>query len=290
MARASEKGGAIEERALDELGERFSGLRIPRPRAEAAIEKSLQTYGQLSPVICARIGGADGLEVVDGFKRVRASRRLAKRFLLARTLDLTVRACKATLIELNHISASLHAMEEALVIHSLYREDGLRQEEIGALVGHDKSWVSRRLRLVEALDPDVQRDIRLGLLTVVAAREVARLPRGNQQAVTASILKHRLSTRDVSRLVAHLLTRPRWEYDRILANPWELFEERPPKSSDLVGALIGMKTVCRRVVERVGQASPDELEPHWDLMEEACAFAQRAIHQIQLAGRRRGPV
>lgn len=278
---------AFEERALDDLGERFGELRITRPRAEAAMERSLETYGQLSPVVCARIGGVSGYELVDGFKRLRASRRLKKPSLLTRTLDLTVRACKAAMIRLNDTSPSLHAMEEAWVLRSLYREDGLTQEQIGVLVGRDKSWVSRRLLLVEELDADVQQDIRLGLLSVVAGREVARLPRGNQKEAVASILKYRLSTREVTRLVSHLLTRARWEYERILASPWELFEH-PVKSSDLKGSLIGMGRVCRRVSEQVQQTPPAELEPLGNLMDAAADSAGEAIHRIQLARSARG--
>jgi ParB/RepB/Spo0J family partition protein len=277
----------IEECPIEELGERFSALRITRPRAEAAMEKSLQTYGQLSPVVCARIVGASAYELVDGFKRLRASRRLKRRSLLARTLDLTVRACKAAMIELNHTSSSLNAMEEALVLRSLYREDRLTQEQIGVLVSRDKSWVSRRLRLAEELDEDVQQDIRLGLLSVVTGREVARLPRGNQKAAVASILKYRLSTREVARLVSHLLTRPRWEYATILASPWELFEHSP-KSSDLKGSLAGMDRVCRRVSEQVQQAAQEELERLGDLIDTAINSAGEAIRQIQLAGSRSG--
>jgi ParB/RepB/Spo0J family partition protein len=279
----------IEECALEKLGERFSHLRITRTRAEAAMEKSLQTYGQLSPVVTARIGGASVYELVDGFKRLRAARRLKKPSLLARTLDLTVRACKAALIELNRTSSSLHAMEEALVLQSLYREDRLTQEQIGVLVGRDKSWVSRRLLLVGELDEDVQQDIRLGLLPVVTGREVARLPRGNQKAAVSSILKYRLSTREGGQLVSHLLTRPHWEYERILASPWELFEH-PPKSSDLKGSLAGMDRVCRRVSTQVEQATAEELERVGDLMDTAANSAGEAIRQIGRAGLRRGEV
>ena len=41
--------------------------------------------------------------------------------------------------------------EEALVVHSLSHEDGLSQGEIAVLLGRHKSWVCRRLSLVERL-------------------------------------------------------------------------------------------------------------------------------------------
>jgi hypothetical protein len=48
-------------------------------------------------------------------------------------------------------------------------------------MGRHKSWGLRRLMLVESLDPGVQADVRLGLIAVLAAVAVSRLPRGNQQ-------------------------------------------------------------------------------------------------------------
>ena len=44
----------VEERALSEIGEKFSTLRIVSPQADAAMEESIRTYGQLSPVVYVR--------------------------------------------------------------------------------------------------------------------------------------------------------------------------------------------------------------------------------------------
>lgn len=280
----------IEERALEELGERFAGLRLIRPRSEAAMERSLSTYGQISPVVCARLGTEEEpgvLELVDGFKRLRASRRLKRHALLARTLDLSVRACKAAILELNGTGHGLHAMEEAQVLQSLYREDGLTQEEIGVLVGRHKSWVSRRLMLVEGLAGEVQQDIRLGLLPVVTGREVARLPRGNQKEAAAAILKHRLPTREATRLVAHLLSRPRWDYPVILASPWEVLE-LVPGTSVLEGGLVSMERICRRVGEQVGQATAEETAFLSERMDTAIASAAGAVRELKKARRSQG--
>jgi hypothetical protein len=62
--------------------------------------------------------------------------------------------------------------------------------------------VSRRLLLIEALAPEVQIDVRLGLVSPTAAREVARLPRGIQQTVARVIAQQGMSTRAAAKLVA----------------------------------------------------------------------------------------
>ncbi len=83
------------------------------------------------------------------------------------------------------------------------------QLEIATLVGRNKSWVSRRLSLIERLSEELQDEIRLGLLSVNVGRELAKLPRGNQMAAAEAVLKHRLSIREVEKLITHLLCRPR---------------------------------------------------------------------------------
>ena len=273
------------EREPTEFGEKYAALRIVNPRAETAMEKSLRTYGQLTPVVCAR--SANGYELIDGFKRLRASRRLKMETLTARILVTSERVSKAAMIQLNKASRSLSAIEEAFVVHALHEEDGLNQLEIGMLVGRHVSWVSRRLSLVRNLEEPVQQTIKLGLLSVVAGRDVARLPRGKQSEAMEAILKHGLSTREVSKLVTYLLQRPRWEHAVILASPWELFEN-PPKRSDLKGQLLGLRKLCRAVSERVRGAPPEEILLLHDAIDLAAASAKQVASDLKRARGERG--
>jgi hypothetical protein len=87
------------------------------------------------------------------------------------------------------------------VVRSLYREDRLPQPEIARRMNRHKSWVWRRLMLVEALDPLVQTDVRLGLIAPRAAVAVSRLPRGNQQAASAVVVRRGLTVRQTEVLV-----------------------------------------------------------------------------------------
>jgi len=54
--------------------------------------------------------------------------------------------------------------------------------------------------LVEALDPAVQADVRLGLLMPRAAVAVSQLPRGNQQAASAVVVRRGLTFRQTEAL------------------------------------------------------------------------------------------
>ncbi len=264
---------------LGALGQRYASLRIVKPRAEVAMEKSLRQYGQMQPVVCVK--RAEGYELVDGFKRLRASQRLGRRTLNARMVEaMTERVCKSLLVQLNQRSFSINELEEALVIQSLYREDGVKQVEIAVLFGRDKSWVSRRLALVEKLHEEIQKYIRLGLLPQVAGRELGQLPRGNQEEALACVIKHRLSSRETAKLVKHLLSRPRWEYGVILQSPWEVVEFKAARAPlDLRASLLAMRHSCRRVAELIA-TGPGNEKPY-PLIRETIAAGQAAVAALQ---------
>lgn len=71
-------------------------------------------------------------------------------------------------------------MEEAWIVFALVREDGLAQVDVAELLGRHKSWVCRRLALVEKLGGEAEEELRVGLLSPTAARQVARLPQGTR--------------------------------------------------------------------------------------------------------------
>jgi len=75
---------------------------------------------------------------------------------------------------------------------------------VAQLVRRHKSWVSRRLLLVEGLDDAVQADVRLGLLSPRSAVAIAALPRGNQHQASVLVGKRGLTTRQTETLVRKL--------------------------------------------------------------------------------------
>jgi len=180
------------------LGERLSALRLCEAEAISAVRRSLERYGQLAAVTL--FSERDGLQIIDGFKRVHAARALGWATLVARIDDVGAVDAKLRLREL-HDRRGLTELEEAWLVRSLYREDRLPQPEIARRMQRHRSWVWRRLMLVEALDPLVQTDVRLGLIAARAAVAVSRLPRGNQQAASAVVVRRGLTFRQTESLV-----------------------------------------------------------------------------------------
>ena len=183
---------------LGQLGERLSPLRLRPPEALREMERSLSRHGQLVTVVCNRQAGT--VEVVDGFKRLIGARALGWSALRAEIHEVTGPAAKLLLWQSN-VRQELSDLEEAWLVRALYREDRLNQPQIAQLVGRHKSWVCRRLVLAEGLTSEVESDVRLGLLSATAAREVGRLPRGNQEQIAQVIARRGLTTRQATRLV-----------------------------------------------------------------------------------------
>jgi ParB-like chromosome segregation protein Spo0J len=195
------------ERMVDiaELGNCLAALRLCEAAAAEAMRRSLVRHGQLGPVLVFVQGGK--MEVIDGFKRVHAARALGWTSLRARVADVGAVEAKVLLAGV-HEGRELTELEEGWLIQSLYREDHLHQGVIAQRLGRHKSWVCRRLMLVESLDPAVQADVRLGLLTPRAALAVGQLPRGNQQAAAGLVIRRGLTVRQAELLVAELMDQP----------------------------------------------------------------------------------
>ncbi|MDP3283097.1 MAG: ParB N-terminal domain-containing protein [Desulfobacterales bacterium] len=218
---ASEKSPLRQEAVIipvAKVGERFASLRIVEPRAERAMLRSIEKYGQMTPVVVCRGVDAEN-ELLDGFKRLRAGRQLGLSELTAKVLDVSLRAGKAAMLQLNRVGRAISSMEEALVVHSLCHEDGLNQVEIAVLLGHHKSWVCRRIALIRRLSDEVKESIRLGILPASIGAELARLQRCNQERLLASIHKHRLTWRETRKVVKALENSPGWGHEAILRDP-----------------------------------------------------------------------
>jgi ParB-like chromosome segregation protein Spo0J len=200
-----EPATALHTVDLASLGERLSALRLCDAASLTAMRRSLAEHGQLTALTV--FGSRDQLEVLDGFKRARAARALGWPTLLARVDAVDCVEAKLRLHTL-HGGRGLTALEEGWLVRSLYREDGLSLPEIARRMVRHRSWVWRRLMLVEALDTTVQADVRLGLLAARAAVAVSRLPRGNQLAASAVVMHRGLTVRQTELLVDEVLSAP----------------------------------------------------------------------------------
>ena len=190
--------------ALESLDERLQRYRLSQPKLERSMARSIERYGQISPiVVCLH---EDDYVLIDGFKRLRAARTL-KGFtsLHARRMEVDEQGAKAAIYNLNRIGSTCAELEESWIVHALVREDGLSQVEAAQLLGRHKSWVNRRLAMLERLCAAAQEELRLGLLTPALARQLTRLPMGNQAEALKTTRDASLTSTELSGVVELLL-------------------------------------------------------------------------------------
>jgi len=119
----------------------------------------------------------------------------------SRLMEADERTVKAAIYGLNRAGGRTRELEEAWIIQALVREDGLSQVEVAELLGRHKSWVCRRLALIERLGAKARDDLRVGLLSPTAARQIVRLPQGNQAEVLDAMRREALSGAEVKGVV-----------------------------------------------------------------------------------------
>jgi hypothetical protein len=212
--------GSTRPVALDDLGQRYRRYRLGDPDAEEAMAGSLRRWGQLAPVVaCVR---QEKLELLDGFKRLTAARQLgAWTTLSVHVLDVDEPTAKAAILGLNRDQRPVRELEEAWVVQGLVRDDGMSQVQAAQLLGRHKSWVCRRLALLEKLSTEVKEDLRLGLLGPALARQLVRLPAGNQQEVLALTRREALTAPEVSGVIELLQGAGQEQAAFVLAKPRE---------------------------------------------------------------------
>lgn len=190
--------------SLERIDERLRRYRLAQPKREQTMAESLERYGQLSPVVvCIH---EEEYVLIDGFKRLRAARTLrGMTHLIARRLEVDEQGAKAAIYNLNRIGQRPMELEESWIVHALVREDGLTQVDAARLLGRHKSWVNRRLAMLERLCEAAREELRLGLMTPAIARQLTRLPVGNQAGALETAREASLTSSELSGVVDLLL-------------------------------------------------------------------------------------
>lgn len=196
--------GQVMAIRLGELGGQFRRYRLRVPQAIDAMAQSLRRWGQCAPIVATL--REERPQVLDGFTRWEAARQVrGMSTLLVRLVELDDQRAKAAIYGLNQTGRRPYELEEAWLVQALVREDGLPQSVVAELLGRHKSWVCRRLALLEKLTDEVRQEMEVGLLTPTAARELARLPAGNQLEVLELSRREALSREELGGVVRLLL-------------------------------------------------------------------------------------
>jgi ParB family chromosome partitioning protein len=248
------------ELELHQLELRYEALRKRAPAAERQLLGSLAELGQQLPIVV--VSEAARFVLIDGYKRVRALKCLARD--TVRAIGWQLPEVEALLLERRMRCASEDTFDQAWLLAELRVRFGLSLEELARRFEHDKSWVSRRLALVQSLPATIQDRVRSGTLAAHAAMKyLVPLARANAQAATRlaeAIAPFKPTSREVGALYAGWQSGTARTRELILATPQVYLQAQATQApvapsaaqrwlTDL-GALAGIARRARRGLEQ----------------------------------------
>ncbi len=190
---------------LHQLDLRYEKLRTRKPEAERKLLASLAEIRQQVPVVVVRGEAPARFVLVDGYKRVRAFRRLGQDLVGVTCWDLS-EAEALVLDRLMRTGEGATALEQGWLLHELTVRFELSLEDLGRRFARSASWVSRRLALVGELPAAIQEHVQQGELPAHAAmKHLVPLARANPDAcerLVAAIAGKGLTSREIGQLYA----------------------------------------------------------------------------------------
>lgn len=194
------------ELEIDRLDLRYEALRVRSPERDRRILASLSEWGQIVPIVVVPADGEkDRLVVVDGYRRIRALRRLRRDMVAA--VEWGLPEIDALLLRRSlSVASGETSLEQAWLLEELRGRFGLSIEELARRFDRSASWVSRRLALVRELPASVQDLIRGGkIVPHAAAKHLVPMARANPEQcerLAHNMAPHRPSSREVGELYA----------------------------------------------------------------------------------------
>jgi ParB/RepB/Spo0J family partition protein len=181
-----------------QIGTSYGRVRCLMPRQIEQMKASLTAHGQLTALVVVK--RQNGLQLIDGFKRHRAAEQMGWTALRVMSMDVDEQGQWVAMLALNRASHSMSVLEEALVLREMVAA-GMTQTEIGHILSRHKSWVSRRIGLIERLHPELVEQIREGVLPPGAARRLLSLPAGNQLELATVVMHQGLGSQETELFV-----------------------------------------------------------------------------------------
>ena len=246
---------------LHQLELRHHDLRIHDAEQRRRLIGSVAEIGQQVPVIVIREDAR--LVLIDGYLRVEALRKLGRDTAAATAWPLTE---IEALLHHRHLSiASRVAIEDAWLLGRL-RDAGLSMDELARRLCRSKSWVSRRLGLLDALAATAQERVRAGTVPPQAAMKylvpLARANKHQCEQLIAGLGDTHVSVREVGALYHAWRRADRAGKQRIVAEPLLFLRallsasEHDDESTSLHKDLTTLAAIAWRAGRRVRNSGP----------------------------------
>jgi ParB-like chromosome segregation protein Spo0J len=185
---------------------RYESFRLRDPSREKRLLQSILEQGIREPLQCVPAAGAHRHILLDGFKRLRCSRKLGLHVVPVVTLGEDEVGC---ILEFLRLSAhkSLSSLEQARFVDELHERYGLGLGDIAERLERSRAWVSVRLGMMAEMSPVVREEVFAGrfpvrsyLYTLRPLTRVAGISGSRIEAFVRRVSGQGLSTRDIHTL------------------------------------------------------------------------------------------
>jgi ParB/RepB/Spo0J family partition protein len=157
---------------------KYLHTRIRNIAAAGRMSESMERFGQISPVIVVP-AEPFGFTLMDGYIRVAALKRCAKDTVKAQVWQCSEQEAMLQVLARTQ-DRKWEVFEQAVLIQELKIHFQLSHGQIAGYLGKAKSFVTRRLALLDSLDDETREHIRAGTLSVWSAtRVIVPLARAN---------------------------------------------------------------------------------------------------------------
>ena len=199
---------------------RYAHTRIKNIKVLAKMQRSISLYGQIVPALA--VPENNKFILIDGYLRLQSLKACGHDCIKLQTVKEDEAGSLFVLLAKNN-DRQWEAIEQASLIKELHNRFTYSFAEIGKRLGRDKSWVKRRLDLVDSLPEEIKQAVMTGKLSSWSASHVlVPLSRVNEKdacQLTEKLLKTPLSTRELTRLYEHYKKSNRVVRDRIIDDP-----------------------------------------------------------------------
>ncbi|HUS32450.1 MAG TPA: ParB N-terminal domain-containing protein [Kofleriaceae bacterium] len=273
---------------LHQLELRHHDLRIHDAEQRRRLIGSVAEIGQQVPVIVIRED--QRLVLIDGYLRVEALRKLGRDTAAATAWPVDE---VEALLHRRHLCIAVPAIEDAWLLARL-RDHGLALDDLARRLCRSKSWVSRRLALIEALTPAAQARVRAGTVPPHAAMKylvpLARANKRQCEQLVTGLGETRVSDRELGALYDAWRCADRVGKQRIVAEPLlvlralaatstaDIEDESAPLHKDFTMLAAISWRASRRV--RGGDRLTAELTRAWRAAREAFASLGTTIEEM----------
>ena len=172
---------------------RYAHIRVKHEAQVRRLADSISRHGQLEAMLAVS-SQDDRLILVDGYQRHAALKYLGQDAGLVTVVNEPESQILCQLL-IHRGERQWEAIEEAGLIQELHRRFSYSLSEIGRRIGRDKSYVQRRMDLLESLPEEILSQVIAGVISTWAANRVL-------------IPLARANCTDATRLAAHLEREP----------------------------------------------------------------------------------